>query len=217
MRIDLRCEDCSLLANLKNLLESQPFPAVVTKTRPQIIVISHTYAPDSINTLHRMRKSALQTSVLIIVREVQDCDIRKLLTLGASGILLQRTCDQYISWALQAISNGYHALSPEISEPMIGEYLAAAPSPSQQSATKRVHSLSSREQEVLQLLSRGMSNREIAIRLFISPETVKDHVRAIRSKLGVANRVHAAQIAWLARGSTARSSVQRHEFTVQSR
>lgn len=217
MRIDLRCEDRSLLADLKQSLESQPFPTVVTKTRPQIIVISHTHPLDSINTLHHMRKSAPQTAVLIIAREVQDCDIRRMLAMGASGILLQRTCDQYISWALQAISNGYHALSPEISESMIGEYLAAAPSPSQQSAKKRVHSLSSREQEVLQLLSRGMSNREIATRLFISPETVKDHVRAIRSKLGVANRVHAAQVAWLARGSAARSAVQEHEFTMQSR
>ena len=219
MRIDLRCEDPTLLADLKQILESQQFPALVTKTRPQIIVISHIHPLDSINILHHTGKSAPQTPVLIIAREAQDCEIRKMLTMGVFGILLQETCDQYISWALQAISNGYRALSPEISESMIGEYLAAAPSPSpsQQSAKERVQSLSSREQEVLQLLSRGMSNREIATRLFISPETVKDHVRAIRSKLGVANRVHAAQMAWLSRGSAPLSAVQEHEFTVQSR
>ncbi|MCX4883975.1 response regulator transcription factor [Streptomyces sp. NBC_00847] len=217
MRIDLRCEDPALLADLKQILESQSFPTLVTKTRPQIIIISHIHPLDSINTLHHTRKSAPQAPVLLVAREAQDCDIRKMLTMGVFGILLQKTCNQYISWALQAISNGCHAFSPEISKSMIEEYLAAAPSPSQQSAKERVHSLSSREQEVLQLLSRGMSNREIATRLFISPETVKDHVRAIRSKLGVANRVHAAQIAWLSRGSAPLRAVQEHEFTVQSR
>ncbi|MGI5411732.1 response regulator transcription factor [Streptomyces chartreusis] len=59
------------------------------------------------------------------------------------------------------------------------------------------------EQEVLQLLGLRMSNREIARCLTISPETVKDHVRAMRCKLGAPPRVHAAHVAWFARGATA--------------
>lgn len=87
---------------------------------------------------------------------------------------------------------------------MIGEYLdSTSMTPQEKSARENVNRLSSREQEVLQLLGHGMSNREIATSLSISPETVKDHVRSIRSKLNVANRVHAAHVAWLARGMTA--------------
>ncbi|MFE5919027.1 response regulator transcription factor [Streptomyces sp. NPDC056468] len=78
--------------------------------------------------------------------------------------------------------------------------------PQEQSARENVHRLSRREQEVLDLLSHGMTNREIASDLLISPDTVKDHVRAVRSKLGARTRVHAAQIAWLARDTTVRNA-----------
>ncbi|MFE0256098.1 response regulator transcription factor [Streptomyces sp. NPDC059010] len=217
MRIEVRCDDPSLLKDLNTILESQPFPAIVTKTRPQIVIISHARLFDSVNSLRRARKSAPTIPTLVIAGEIQDYEIRQMLAMGAAGILLRETFAQHISWAIPAISNGCHALSPDISESMIGEYLAAAPSPSQQAAKERVQNLSSREHEVLQLLSRGMSNREIASLLFISPETVKDHIRAIRSKLGVANRVRAAQVAWLARGSTARNAVQEQDFTLQPR
>ncbi|MER6841097.1 response regulator transcription factor [Streptomyces platensis] len=61
-----------------------------------------------------------------------------------------------------------------------------------------LESLSGREREVLILISEGLTNREIGLRLMISAETVKDHVRAILVKLGTDNRMRAAAMAWQA-------------------
>ncbi|MGA5039043.1 response regulator transcription factor [Streptomyces capoamus] len=61
-----------------------------------------------------------------------------------------------------------------------------------------IGNLTSREREVLELLSNGLSNTSIAEILVISPGTVKDHVRSICGKLNVQSRLHAARIAWQA-------------------
>lgn len=193
---------------LRIALNSHPFLAAkAEEMQPDIIVSSHRGGRDCTEALRFTAEANPAIPVLVITERVPESDIRQLLTMGASGILLQETAAQHVSWAIPAISNGCRALSPEITEAVVSEYLRPSLMTLQeQSARKRVHRLTLREHEVLHLLSRGMSNREIARSLFISPETVKDHVRAIRSKLGVPTRVHAAQVAWLARGVTARNA-----------
>ncbi|MEW1832112.1 LuxR C-terminal-related transcriptional regulator [Streptomyces sp. NPDC088196] len=109
--------------------------------------------------------------------------------MGTAGILLQDTAAQHVPWVVPAISSGCRVVSPEISESVISEYLRSSATTSQE-----------------RLVARGMSNREIASALFISPETVKDHVRAIRAKLGAPTRVHAARVAWLAHSANAGSA-----------
>lgn len=206
MRIEIIDDRSSFRASLLAALETQSSLDVEIESgqRPDIIITGHIQGHDSTEFLKLAEKSFPEIPVLIIVEQLQAGDIRHVLMMGAAGILLQETAAQHISWTIPAILSGCRALSPEISESMIGEYLdSASMTPQEKSARENVDRLSSREQEVLQLLGHGMSNREIATSLSISPETVKDHVRSIRSKLNVANRVHAAHVAWLARGMTA--------------
>ncbi|NUR00513.1 MAG: response regulator transcription factor [Streptomyces sp.] len=197
-----------LSSTLRAALDSQnSLTATVKDERPEIIVSSHTHGGDSVDFLRHITKSDLRIPVLVIAERVSICDVRQILTTGAAGILFQQTAAQHISWAIPAISSGCRVVSPEISESMISEYLkTVAPTPQEHAARESVSRLSRREQEVLHLLGRGISNREIAHTLFISPETVKDHVRAIRSKLGASTRIEAAQVAWIAHGATAGST-----------
>lgn len=192
-------------STLRTALDSQKLLTGTAKEeRPEIIVSSHTHGRDSVDFLRHITKSDLHISVLVIAEQAPIYDVRQILATGAAGILFQQTAAQHIPWAIPAISNGCRVVSPEISESMISEYLkTVAMTPQEQSARESVSRLSRREQEVLHLLGRGMSNRGIARTLFISPETVKDHVRAIRSKLGASTRIEAAQVAWLARSATA--------------
>jgi DNA-binding NarL/FixJ family response regulator len=210
MKIKIVNEDNSFGGALLAALESQSFvTCVIEGTQPDIIISSHTHGRDSAEFLRVTAQADRATPVLVIAERVSESDIRRILAMGAAGILLQKTAALHVSWAIPAISNGCRAFSPEITEPMISEYLgSSARTPQEESALERVHRLSHREQEVLHHLGHGRSNREIARSLFISPETVKDHVRAIRAKLGAPTRVHAAHVAWLARGATAGTAVQ---------
>lgn len=158
------------------------FTVTVKEAHPEIIVSSHVNGGDS-------------------------SDVHRILTMGAAGILLQDTAAQHVPWVVPGISSGCRVVSPEISESVISEYLRSSATTSQEeSAREIICRLSRREQEVLHLVAQGMSNREIASALFISPETVKDHVRAIRAKLGAPTRVHAARVAWLAHSASAGSA-----------
>ncbi|MFD7405308.1 DNA-binding response regulator [Streptomyces sp. NPDC059866] len=208
MRIEIIDDGNFFCATLHAILKSQPSLNFVTAgdAKPEIIVSSHIWRRNSAEDLQLVRRMAPGIPILVVTDQIPQTGVRPILAMGAAGILLQESVARHISWAIPAISNGYRVLSPEISESMISEYLGPSSRTSQErSARERILRLSQREQEVLELVSRGMSNREIAAELFISPETVKDHVRSIRAKLDVANRVHAARVAWLARDAKTRT------------
>jgi DNA-binding NarL/FixJ family response regulator len=201
MRIKVINDGNSFRENLHAILESQPSLriGVEGKGEPDVVISSHLWMQNSIDALKRTRQGHPGIPLLVVVDQVPENDIRRILAIGAAGILLQETVTKHISWALPAILNGLLIIPSEISEPVI-RCLTPEPRTSQeQFALELVHRLSQREQEVLELIGRGLSNRQIAGHLIISPETVKDHVRAIRTKLDVDSRVHVAHVAWLAR------------------
>ncbi|MFE6178528.1 response regulator transcription factor [Streptomyces sp. NPDC056464] len=161
---------------------------------------------NSSEALHLVRRAYPEIPLLVIADQVPENDIRRILAIGAAGILLQETVAKHIAWAIPAILNGLLILPHEISESMISGLTRPSRTSQEQRAREKVHRLSHREREVLELIGRGLSNRQIAARLIISPETVKDHVRAIRTKLDVASRVHVAHVAWLARDTKTRDA-----------
>ncbi|MFE2579855.1 LuxR C-terminal-related transcriptional regulator [Streptomyces sp. NPDC059378] len=214
MRIGIIDREDSFQIALRTILESRPsFDYVIGgESNPDLIISTLHSGEDSTEFLKQAGHAMPEVPVLVIAEWIPENDIRQLLTLGVAGILLRRSAAQHVPWAIPAILSGCRVLPPEISESVISAYLGSAcMTPQERSACDRVHRLSHREHEVLQLLGRGMSNREIAASLFISPETVKDHVRAIRSKLGVTSRVLAAHVAWLARGAASRKASQARE------
>jgi two-component system nitrate/nitrite response regulator NarL len=118
----------------------------------------------------------------------EDGHLKESLRRGASGYLLQSSPAEALYQALRDVVQG----ETPVPSTMAGRILAAlglgdtAPTPARDAG------LSAREQEVLRLLSRGATNKEIAAALDISENTVKAHLKSILRKLGVTNRVEAA-------------------------
>ena len=179
--------------------------ALVKTTRPDLLISGDAFGKDSLPVVETVTllpgaPAVLllpgAPAVLVIAEHITERDARALLVRRAAGVLLSRSAPQHLAWALGAVTEGSRALSPEIADAIL--HSRPAPVRPYHGAQEDVASLSTREREVLALLSDGLPNRAIAEALHISPETVKDHVRALCVKLHADNRIHAARIAWQA-------------------
>ncbi|MEH0059949.1 response regulator transcription factor [Auritidibacter ignavus] len=122
--------------------------------------------------------------VLILTTYDSQADILAAVSAGAVGYLLKDAAEDRLHEAVQAAARGDHAFSSRVSQVLISR--AQQPADTQ---------LSARELQILQALTTGESNRDIARSLFISQATVKTHLVHIYQKLGVDNRTQAIAVA----------------------
>jgi two-component system, NarL family, response regulator LiaR len=140
---------------------------------------------DGIAALRRLREAKIQSHVLVLTTFVDDERVRDAIRAGATGYLLKDVLQPELVQAIHLASEGKPALHPEVQHRIIRHVVTpASPSPAED--------LTHREREVLGLLARGHSNKEIAAALHLSHGTVKTYVTAILGKLGVADRTQAA-------------------------
>jgi DNA-binding NarL/FixJ family response regulator len=139
---------------------------------------------DGIATTQQLRSRFPQIRILILTTFDDDTDVAQAIRAGAHGYLLKDTPSQDLATAIRSLHQGYSYLGPGL--------LAKAFTPAPPTMTPEVAELTAREQEILQLIGTGASNREIASQLFISERTVKNHVTNILSRLGLRDRTQAA-------------------------
>ncbi len=130
------------------------------------------------------------TRVLALTVVSDDADVSAVVEAGAVGFLAKDTPIDGVVLAVRAAANGVAWLSPRAAEVVLGRVRRDGVDQGDQSDA--IDELSSREQEVLRLIARGMENAEIAEELGISPRTAKNHVSNILAKLGLPNRIQAA-------------------------
>ena len=111
---------------------------------------------------------------------------------GASGFLLKDTPPDELVSAIRIVAGGDALLAPSVTRTLIAEF-ADRPAPTEVPA---LDTLTEREHEVLVHLARGLSNAEMADRLFVSETTVKTHVSRILTKLELRDRVQAVVLAY---------------------
>ncbi len=133
------------------------------------------------------------TRVLMLTTFDLDEYVYDALRAGASGFLLKDVPPDQLATAVRMIRSGDTLLAPSITRRLIEEFTSPRPSIE---PPRGVEELSPREHEVFELLARGLSNREIAERLFVSETTVKTHVARVLGKLGVRDRVQAVVLAY---------------------
>jgi DNA-binding NarL/FixJ family response regulator len=116
------------------------------------------------------------------------------LTSGASGFLLKDVAAERLFDAVRVVAAGDALLAPAVTRRLIGEFARLRPRLAPR--TERLRELTARETEVLRLVAEGLSNGEIAERLFVSDETVKTHVSRVLMKLELRDRTQAVVAAY---------------------
>ncbi|HET6297102.1 MAG TPA: response regulator transcription factor [Kribbella sp.] len=170
----------------------------VHKHRPDVAVLDiRMPRMDGLAAGAEIRRTAPETAVVILTTFSEDAYIAKALGDGASGFLLKSGDPRELIAGLKAVADGAAYLSPKIAHRVIAELGAGGGRMSRAAAAKeQVDVLSPREREVLALVGAGLSNAEIARRLFLVEGTVKAYVSAVLTRLGVKNRVQAAIVAY---------------------
>jgi DNA-binding NarL/FixJ family response regulator len=128
-----------------------------------------------------------EVAVLVVTVSAAERDVLDALEAGAAGYLLKDSGPEEIVRAVEAAVDGDTPLSPRVAGLIVHRARGRAGDLDASNA-----GLSDREVEVLRLLAEGLDNNEIALRLYLSPTTVKRHVSAVFAKAGVSNRVQAA-------------------------
>jgi DNA-binding NarL/FixJ family response regulator len=133
------------------------------------------------------------TRVLILTTFGLDEYVYEALRAGASGFLVKDAPPEDLLSAVHVIDRGDALLDPSITKAVIDEF---ARRPLRPDLAGKLEALTAREREVLELLARGLSNAEIAVRFVVSEGTVKTHVASVLRKLGLRDRVQAVIYAY---------------------
>lgn len=142
---------------------------------------------DGIEATREVSRIAPRTKVLILTTFEQDDYVFGALRAGASGFLLKRARPEELIAAVRTVAAGDSLLSPSVTRRVI-DRMAQQPAPDLADQAK-LDELTAREREVLELVARGLSNREMATKLVVEESTIRSHVRRILMKLGLRDRV----------------------------
>jgi DNA-binding NarL/FixJ family response regulator len=123
-----------------------------------------------------------------------DADAFAALRAGASGFLLKNAPPEELLSAIRVVAGGEAVVAPRITRRLLDRFAGQLTAPVEEDG--RVAALTEREREVLLLVAQGLSNAEIAERLFVAETTVKTHVGRILTKLGLRDRVQAVVLAY---------------------
>jgi two-component system NarL family response regulator len=131
------------------------------------------------------------TGIIMLTASDEESDLYESIRSGASGYLLKdgSTYDQ-VAEAVRLVAAGQSLISPSMATKLLDEFVQMSRSPAPATAQ-----LTARELQVLRLVAKGLSNREIAEELFISENTVKNHIRNMLEKLQMKSRMEAAMYA----------------------
>ena len=137
-----------------------------------------------------IRDAAPHTKILMLTISDEEEDLYDAIKAGANGYLLKEISIDEVADAIRSVHAGQSLISPSMASKLLTEFAAMARKGEerQQMPTPR---LTDREMEVLALVAQGMNNRDIAKELFISENTVKNHVRNILEKLHLHSRMEA--------------------------
>jgi len=149
---------------------------------------------DGIEAARRIKEAVPSTKLLMLTVSDEEDDLYDAIKAGANGYLLKEVSVEEVAGAIHAVARGQSLISPPMASKLLREFNALA----RQAAEREqlpAPVLTPRELEVLKLVARGMSNKEVADHLFISENTVKNHVRNILEKLQIHSRMEAVMVA----------------------
>ena len=169
--------------------------AATARTRPDVVLLDvRMPVMDGLQAGRRILAAAGAPRVLMLTTFDADEYVYEALRFGASGFLLKDVRSGELVEAVRTVAAGQALLSPSITRRLIERFVRAGPGSAPPPAA--VTALTPREREVLLLIAEGLSNAEIAERLYLSEATVKTHVNRLLSKLSLRDRVQAVVLAY---------------------
>jgi DNA-binding NarL/FixJ family response regulator len=162
---------------------------LVETERPDVVLMDlRMPGMGGVTATRRMRVQRPQCQVLVLTTFDDDRSVFEALRAGAIGYLLKDATAAQLRDAVRAAAAGRSVLNPAVAAKVLAELARLRASPE----TRQPGPFTAREAEVLALLARGATNKEIAAALFVSEGTVKNHVTQIFAKLEVTDRTQAA-------------------------
>jgi DNA-binding NarL/FixJ family response regulator len=196
-------------AGFRMVLDAQPDMCVVgeagdgaaaialLRTVPADVAVMDVRMPrlDGIEATRRICQAGSRPRVLMLTTFDLDEYAYAALKAGASGFLLKDVPPEELLFAIRAVHSGDAVVAPSTTRRLLDRFAPMLPAADPQAASE-LADLTERERQVLILVAQGLSNAELAHRLFVSEATVKTHVGRILAKLGLRDRVQAVVYAY---------------------
>ncbi len=150
-----------------------------------------------IEACRAMKEAAPSAKIVILTISDEEEDLFEAIRAGASGYLLKDIPLDEVADTVRAVHGGQSLINPSMAGKLLTEFATLAKRDNDTDRAQEVPAprLTEREMQVLKLVARGMNNRDIAKELFISENTVKNHVRNILEKLQIHSRMEAVMVA----------------------
>ena len=208
IRVLLADDQALVRSGFQMILSAQPEIEVVGEAESgrQAIDLANRLAPDVILMDVRMpnidgleatrRLVELGTTARIVILTTFDLDeyVYAAIRAGASGFLLKDVRPQQLVEAIEVVAAGDALLAPSVTQRLLARFAEALTRPEERASELSL--LTERELDVLKLVAAGLSNAELAERLFLSETTVKTHVSSVLRKLSLRDRVQAVVLAY---------------------
>ena len=186
---------------LRQLLSLEPDLAVVAEASDgeQVIDVLKEYRPDILlldlsmpgldgnTTLCRLRTERFNTKIIVLTASEDREQHVRAVGYGASAVVLKQMATELLTTSIRRVHNGEIWLDGGMTAALMKSFGG--------SSTATSVTLTTRQREVIELLAQGLTNGQIAQSLFVSPQTIKNHLHQITAKLGVSGRVGLAQYA----------------------
>ncbi len=162
---------------------------MLTKLKPDILLLDlRMPEKDGLGVLEEVNFDTLPTRVIVLTAAEDDRDVVRAMRLGARGVVLKQSASDLLLKSIRKVNDGEIWLDNR----MTAEVIDAFKKSSESGQRREKPLLSDREKEIVQLVAQGFRNREIGEKLFISEQTVKNHLHNIFDKLGVSDRLELA-------------------------
>ena len=172
-------KDLLVVGDAKNGAEAV---ALTRETSPDVVIMDLMMpVMNGVEATRTIKSEHPQTNILILTTFGTAVDVARAIEVGATGALMKDSPDDELISAIHAVAAGKRAFSPDIEQGILRE-----PPPPE---------LTSHQRELLESVTRGLTNRDIASQFAISQDAVKQQLNVICSKIGAANRAEAVAIA----------------------
>jgi DNA-binding NarL/FixJ family response regulator len=167
---------------------------LVARTRPDVVLMDVRMARvDGLTAARRICADHPDSKVIVLTTFDEDAYVAAALRAGVSGFLLKVAPPEHLVEAVRTVAAGQGLLDPAVTLRVIAAFAGQEPAPP---PAPELDTLTPRERDVLRLLAEGLTNAEIAARMYLGEATVKTHLSRVLLKLGLRTRVQAVVFAY---------------------